>query len=71
MGQAAGRGHHPHHGNQEDQRRRGARVADHHAGGEEQVERGRDLRDTRHDDTEQPELTMSQRSLGLRGGGHG
>ncbi len=67
LGQAARRGAHPHHGDQEDQRRGRARHGDHDAGGEEQVERRGDLSQSRHDHTEQPELAALQ---GLGGVGH-
>jgi hypothetical protein len=70
--QARGRGHHPDHGDQEDQRRRRARQGDDEAGGEEEVERRRDLGDAGHDDAEQAKLAALERAVGggCRGGGH-
>jgi hypothetical protein len=65
--QAARRGHHAHHGYQEDQWYRGAGQADHQPGGEEEVEGRRDLRDAGHDHAEQAELAVLQRRPGLAG----
>jgi hypothetical protein len=75
LGQAARRGAHPDHGDQEDQRRRRAGQGDHDAGREEQVERRGHLGQPRHDHTEQPELAALQglglaTLQGLRGVGH-